>query len=563
MKDASVENKRDKENHPRTLVIINFPDEIEGQSYQEFKKDHLMGDDVVTIESPKDEADLKKQLKEMEGQFDRVFVSSHGAKGEQSALMKLTTQEGSIPIADVMTIINENCQTPPKEIHLYACHVGSHFEKIEQKNTSSHYYQDLARSTNKGQYVFLHGDDKSSSKANNMLSMGTLLKSNVGSVTNTIFMPHLDSVKLLRRNDEVLDGSEFEFFHHPSYLNQLDGQDISSDNFISYLRTSIIRAQEFEMKNGLALDSQIHQRLEDITPHQVKDSLSRLLSLDILKSSNEEDELIRRWKGPIDNDEINTSFVYYNESPLMEAARNGYSQFTEFLMDKGANPNSVSNKGMTALRLACAFNHVDTVRSLLNYPDTDPNIPDVDGWTALMSAASDGHQEVAHVLLEDKRTDLTQENKAGQTALQIAHGNGRTHLAELISTEINARKEAESEGEEAEEVEGIDDFRQEWQATLRKESVLAKEAFEDDQTLTYDVNQGQGHQPKYLRGSMDFGNNIEQDASYLTTNGCAVAATALIAAGLVCRSLLRPRAKPCVTDSTSLQDPSQKGSKNL
>lgn len=52
--------------------------------------------------------------------------------------------------------------------------------------------------------------------------------------------------------------------------------------------------------------------------------------------------------------------------PLYEAARNGYSETVQLLLDSGANPHLDSN-GENTLQVACRWNHIVVVKCLINH----------------------------------------------------------------------------------------------------------------------------------------------------------------------------------------------------
>lgn len=61
--------------------------------------------------------------------------------------------------------------------------------------------------------------------------------------------------------------------------------------------------------------------------------------------------------------------LYGNETPLMVAARHGYAEVLQYLLDHGANPNirgREKNK-QTALDIAMKYNQQECVKILLNY----------------------------------------------------------------------------------------------------------------------------------------------------------------------------------------------------
>jgi ankyrin repeat protein len=68
--------------------------------------------------------------------------------------------------------------------------------------------------------------------------------------------------------------------------------------------------------------------------------------------------------------------------PLHIAARNGYLEIVELLLEHGANPNVQDNDGRTPLHYAVENCHVGVARVLLDH-GADPTIRDNNGMTPL------------------------------------------------------------------------------------------------------------------------------------------------------------------------------------
>lgn len=64
--------------------------------------------------------------------------------------------------------------------------------------------------------------------------------------------------------------------------------------------------------------------------------------------------------------DVNSKF-HHEHTALSEAARDGYSQIVDFLIQNGANINHADAQGFTALHLAIKFNRINCVKLLLDF----------------------------------------------------------------------------------------------------------------------------------------------------------------------------------------------------
>ena len=103
-------------------------------------------------------------------------------------------------------------------------------------------------------------------------------------------------------------------------------------------------------------------------------------------------------------------------TPLICAARNGYTDVVRFLVDSGADVNARDNSRDKSALLAASFKyHLDIVRYLLAH-GADPDAQGINGWTPLHDAGYVGKLDVVKALVgAGARLHILNEN--GETPL--------------------------------------------------------------------------------------------------------------------------------------------------
>lgn len=119
-------------------------------------------------------------------------------------------------------------------------------------------------------------------------------------------------------------------------------------------------------------------------------------------------------------------------SPLIAAADEGATRMLRWLLSHGADVESTSKDGATALMAVSSKGSDDGVEVLLS-AKANPNKQATNGWTALMFAAQQGRVEVARRLL-DAKADPVCCNADGATARSLAAVAGHGELAKLLDT---------------------------------------------------------------------------------------------------------------------------------
>ncbi|TFK21252.1 hypothetical protein FA15DRAFT_672753 [Coprinopsis marcescibilis] len=103
---------------------------------------------------------------------------------------------------------------------------------------------------------------------------------------------------------------------------------------------------------------------------------------------------------------------------------------------------SKSAHGRTALALAAANGHVETVQLLIQVTGIDIRCPDNRGWSPLIWASAQGHVQVVNLLLE--LVDAAHVNAGRPTALMQAARNGHTEVMKSLlciqGIDVNVRE---------------------------------------------------------------------------------------------------------------------------
>mgnify|MGYP006184162911 CR=1 FL=1 len=111
--------------------------------------------------------------------------------------------------------------------------------------------------------------------------------------------------------------------------------------------------------------------------------------------------------------------------------------FSMFLaLEDGADINTQTLPGATALIVATHAGQTDVVRRLLNVPGIHPDFQEADGWTALMFAAYTGNVDIVHMLL-DFGVDLNLQNTQGLSAVEVARQFNQMEIVYVLEERVN------------------------------------------------------------------------------------------------------------------------------
>jgi len=125
----------------------------------------------------------------------------------------------------------------------------------------------------------------------------------------------------------------------------------------------------------------------------------------------------------------------YGFSPLILAAIRGDTGIVSLLLQRGAEVDTRSNDGRTALMAAAWNGHQSIVQSLLA-AGSSPDIANQDGWTAMHYAAWQGHAGIVGMLI-DRGADPGRRNSDGWDVAQTAEQQGFIRVIELIQARSN------------------------------------------------------------------------------------------------------------------------------
>lgn len=118
-------------------------------------------------------------------------------------------------------------------------------------------------------------------------------------------------------------------------------------------------------------------------------------------------------------------------SPLHSAAKNGYVESLNCLLQYGAYENIQNNEIETPLHFAASAGHSECVRILLRN-DANPNNQNSEGHTPLHQAALHGHAECVKLLLQSKADSSIPARKDKKRALHYAKQHGHDQCVQYL-----------------------------------------------------------------------------------------------------------------------------------
>ena len=112
---------------------------------------------------------------------------------------------------------------------------------------------------------------------------------------------------------------------------------------------------------------------------------------------------------------INARIENRNETLLIWATSEGYSEVALALIEAGADLNAVNDNGNTALIRAACENRMDLARALIE-AGANLDIQNKDGYSALILARRRGNMDVYNLLIKAGADQTLQNNEGIQAA---------------------------------------------------------------------------------------------------------------------------------------------------
>lgn len=115
------------------------------------------------------------------------------------------------------------------------------------------------------------------------------------------------------------------------------------------------------------------------------------------------------------------------------AAQGGHFAITKLLLADGrVAPSLASHVGTTPLHCASWDGHFDVLQLLINQRDIDINCADNAGWTPLIWAAFNGASRLVRLFMEDPRVDINARDHKGRTAICFAAKKGHEDVVRAL-----------------------------------------------------------------------------------------------------------------------------------
>ncbi|UCE24639.1 MAG: ankyrin repeat domain-containing protein [Candidatus Zixiibacteriota bacterium] len=118
------------------------------------------------------------------------------------------------------------------------------------------------------------------------------------------------------------------------------------------------------------------------------------------------------------------------KTPLHEATYAGQTEVAGYLLQQGADVNSLTSSNSVPLHGAAYYGHLEAVKLLVENGG-DPNAPNRYNYTPLLSATAGGHMDIIDVLVT-AGANLNTRNYLGANAVLLAAGSGNAESFEYF-----------------------------------------------------------------------------------------------------------------------------------
>ena len=196
---------------------------------------------------------------------------------------------------------------------------------------------------------------------------------------------------------------------------------------LSHLETPMVVSVVADTLANLETKRQDHYKIEEFLRVTV-DKVNTLSELHRCKHGNDAEKAVEL----VLNDGLDiNSPALCNRTPLLWASLSSSGEFTETLIDLGANVNAQrSDDKVTPLLLSAYWNNFMVVNLLLDH-GADANIAKVDACTPLHKAVMKGNQNLVKLFLE-KNALVNTQNADGDSPLHTAVSNGFFDITKLL-----------------------------------------------------------------------------------------------------------------------------------
>jgi ankyrin repeat protein len=141
---------------------------------------------------------------------------------------------------------------------------------------------------------------------------------------------------------------------------------------------------------------------------------------------------------------VKSAELQYNLNLLFHASRENFPEIIDFLLERGADPTLINNKGMSVLHLMAKRGQVEMAKKCFykvpwNEKDDFINESPESGWTPLMAAAENNQLHFAKWLLSERNhekvnnhTKVNKKMKTGWTAMHAAAKKNNADMVKLL-----------------------------------------------------------------------------------------------------------------------------------